>query len=116
MKPITFLLLALAICFTPATLIAQNAPEAPINYYAEFADLMHGEMDAKPDPVATPHVSKFPAFIHYREVMNGRAEDFLAHYKTIITQSVPAADAVFANWACGGTVLKPRPVEDCSGR
>ena len=73
-------------------------------------------MNAKPAPVATPYVNMFPDFFHYRTVMNGKAEDFLAYYETIKVQSVPAADAVFASWVVGGTAFKPRLVEDCSGR
>ena len=121
MKSITFLLAALAIGLLPATLGAQSTTskkvhDEPVNYYAEFAELMHGEMDAKAAPVATSHTNRFPAFVHYREVMQGKAEDFPAYYETRWAPSVPAAEAVFANWAYGCMTFTPRPVEDCSGR
>lgn len=121
MKAITILRLVLAFGLLPITLGAQsiandNSHNEPVNYYAEYADLMHGEMDAKPGPVAIPYVNRFPDSVHYRTVMNGNTEDFLAYYDTIKVQSVPAADAVFASWVAGGSAFKPRLVEDCSGR
>lgn len=121
MKSITILLSALAIGLLPATLGAQTATNdkvqiEPVNYYAEFADLMHGEMDAEPAPVAAPSANRFPVFVHFREVMQGSTEDFLVYYETKMSQSVPAAEALFANWTGGFTALTHRPVEDCSGR
>jgi hypothetical protein len=116
MKPITFLLIAWAIGLLPATLGAQANSNGPVNYYAEFADLMHGEMDAKVAPVATAHTNRFPAFVHYREVMKDRAEDFLGFYEKMAAANVPPAEAVFANWAYDRITFTPRPVEDCSGR
>ena len=127
MKAITILLAALALGLLPATLGAQTNASEPINYYAEFADLMHGEMDARPAPDATPHTSRFPAFVHYREVMQGRAEDFPAYFEKMVAPSVPPAKAVFAKWTIGQecphetktvdcTAFTFLPVEDCSGR
>ncbi len=118
MKAVTIFLSALAIGLLPATLGAQTATahNEPVNYYAEFADLMQREMDAEAAPVATSHTNRFPAFVHYREVMKGKAEDFLTYYEPMWAPSVPAAEAVFANWAFDCMTFTPRPVEDCSGR
>jgi hypothetical protein len=132
MKSITILLAALTISFLPATLHAQSsfcagAQNEPVNYYAEFADLMHGEMDAKTAPVAAPSARRFPAFVHYREVTQGKAEDFPAYYEKIAAPGVPPAKAVFAHWTAGkdcphaamtngGMTFKASSTEDCSGR
>ena len=106
MKTTPIFHLALTLCLIPATFYAQsNATDtlhaAPVNYYAEFADLMHGEMSVKAAPVATPSTEMFPAFVHYREVLKGQAENFPAYFETIAVASVPAADAVFAIWKVG---------------
>ncbi len=121
MKVITILLSALALGLLPATLGAQattgeKAHSESVNYYAEFADLMHGEPNAKPAPAATPSANRFSAFVHYREEMKGRAEDFLAYYEKIAAPAVPPANAVFAKWSADCTAFTHRPSEDCSGR
>lgn len=127
MKTITIIHFVLALGLLPAILGAQTTANEPVNHYAEFADLMHGEVDAKPAPVAASHTNRFPAFVHYREVMQGRAEDFPAYFEKMLASSVPPAKAVFAKWTVGQgcpheaktvdcTAFTLLPVEDCSGR
>lgn len=132
MKIVALLRLVLVTSFLPAALGAQspaseNQPPEPVNYFAEFADLMHAEMDAQATPVAATHTNRFSAFVHYREVVKGKAEDFPAYYEKIAPRSVPPAKTMFANRAPGQgcphdavvfdcTVFTNLPIEDCSGR
>ncbi|PSR12830.1 MAG: hypothetical protein C7N36_10410 [Bacteroidetes bacterium] len=99
----------------------------PVNYYAEYADLLHTEMAAKAAPVGASHTNRFPAFVHYREVMKGKAEDFLAYYEKIAPRKVPPTKTAFTTWRLGQgcphdapvfdyTVFTNLPAEDCSGR
>mgnify|MGYP001037844973 CR=1 FL=1 len=126
MKSITFFLAVLALGLIPATLGAQTTATEPVNYYAEYADLMHGEMAAKAAPVTGAHTSRFPAFVHYREVMKGKAEDFPAYYEKIAHRSVPPARTVLTPMMLGQgcphdaaafdyTVFTNLPAEDSSG-
>ncbi len=132
MKSITILRFILAIGLLPATLGAQSntgniTQNEPVNYYAEFADLMHGEMDAKPAPVAAHSTNRFPAFVHYRAVLKGTPQGFFEYYEKIAIPSMPPTDAVFSFWkvgqgcphdamAVGSMAFKKLPVVDCSGR
>ncbi|HFA49443.1 MAG TPA: hypothetical protein ENJ95_10560 [Bacteroidetes bacterium] len=118
MKTITIIRLVLAIGILPAAVAAQPKTNEmpcgePANYFAEFADLMHGEMGTVLAPV--PYVNIFPAFVHFREEMKGKAEDFPAYYKNKVALSVPLAKTVFADWAAY-MECKDKPAEDCSGR
>lgn len=88
MKTIRFFRLVLALGLLPATLGAQSSAsdknhKATANYYAEFAELMHSEAAAKSALVTSPSVNSFEAFVYYREVMKGRAEDFIADYEAM---------------------------------
>lgn len=93
MKTTTILRFVLALGLLPAALSAQStsgdtAPVEPVNYFSEFADLMHEEMEAEPAPVAAPSPNRFPAFIHFREVLKGQPEDFPAYYETLMSHSL----------------------------
>ncbi len=88
MKTISFFRLVLALGLLPATLGAQSSVsnknhKATANYYAEFAELMHSETAAKSALVTSPSVNSFDAFVYYREVMKGRAGDFIADYEAM---------------------------------
>lgn len=86
MKTISFFRLVLAFSLLPATLGAQSSARGhnePANYSAEFAELMHSEAAAKSALVTSPSVNTFQAFVHYRKVMQGRAEDFIADYEAM---------------------------------
>lgn len=88
MKTISFFRFVLAISLLPATLGAQSRAsdknhKATANYSAEFAELMHSEAAARSALVTSPSVNSFQAFVHYRKVMKGRAEDFIADYEAI---------------------------------
>jgi hypothetical protein len=127
MKVAILLRLVLAFGLFPAALGAQSPASETANYFAEFADLMHAEMDAQATPVAATHTNRFPAFVHFREVVKGKAEDFPAYYEKIAPRSVPPAKTMFANRAPGQgcphdamvfdcTVFTNLPIEECSGR
>jgi hypothetical protein len=93
MKTISFFRLALALCLLPATLAAQSRARdkdhnEPINYYAEFAELMHSEAAAKSALVTSPSVNSFDAFVYYRKVMKGSAEDFIADYEAMAVSTL----------------------------
>lgn len=108
MKSITFHLAALVLSLIPATLGAQNNTSESVNYYAEFADLMHDEMDATAAPVAASHTNRFPAFVHYREVMKGQPQDFPAAFANMLSATLPAADEALTEWAPGCTAYRPK--------
>ncbi len=88
MKTISFFRLVLALSLFPATLSAQSSARdkdhnEAANYYAEFVELMHSEAAARSALVTSPSVNSFQAFVHYRKVMKGRAEDFIADYEAM---------------------------------
>ncbi len=86
MKTISFFRLVLAFSLLPAILGAQSSARdhnEPANYSAEFAELMHSEAAARSALVTSPSVNSFQAFVHYRKVMKGRAEDFIADYEAM---------------------------------
>ena len=133
MKTISILLLALVIGLIPNTLDAQSANSdtaynEPVNYFAEFADLMHEEIEVKSAPSTKPHVNRFPAFVHYRTVMNGEPENFPAYYEKIALLTVPPpVKTRFDNWTVGQgcpyevmtadcIAYTNMPIENCSGR
>ena len=90
MKTLLFFRFILAISLLPATLGAQSrasskSHKATANYYAEFAELMHGAAATKPNLLtSSPSVNSFEAFVHYRKVLKGKAEDFLPYYEAQI--------------------------------
>ncbi len=86
MKTIRFFRFVLALGLLPATLGAQSSARGhnePANYSAEFADLMHSEAAARSALMTSPSVNSFQAFVHYRKVMKGRAEDFITDYEAM---------------------------------
>lgn len=99
MKTINFFRLVLAFGLLPATLGAQSSASdkdhnEPANYSAEFAELMHSETAAKSALVTSPSVNSFEAFVYYRKVMKGRAENFIADYEAM-------AVSTFNHFRCG---------------
>lgn len=88
MKTIRFFRFVLALGLLPATLGAQSSAgdkdhNEPANYSAEFAELMHSEAATRSALVSSPSVNSFQAFVHYRKVLKGRAENFIADYEAM---------------------------------
>lgn len=103
MKTIILLRLVLALSFLPAMLCAQTAvcDEAhsePVNYYAEFADLMHLEMDAGITSSGTTSGDRFKSYVLYRETTNGLPENFSGFSERLKMQSRYDAEEVFVQW------------------
>jgi len=126
MKTIRFFRFVLALSLLPATLGAQSRTNdknhnEPVNYYAEFADLMHSEAAAKSAFVTSPSVNSFDAFVYYRKVMKGKAEDFIADYEAMavstfnhfqrgVRQSGSRLQDIH-KLACQKTVVAPSPAQ-----
>jgi hypothetical protein len=100
MKTITILQLALALSFLPALLFSQTTVcnevhSEPVNYYAEFADLMHREADAGIVSAQATSVDRFKTYVLYRETTNGLPEGFSGFSERLEIQSRYAAEEVF---------------------
>ena len=103
MKTITILQLALALSFLPALLFSQTTVcnegySEPVNYYDEFADLMHREMDAGIVLSGTAPRDRFKTYVLYRETTNGLPDDFFGFSEKLEMYSLYAAEQVFVQW------------------
>ncbi|RMH22155.1 MAG: hypothetical protein D6698_01670, partial [Gammaproteobacteria bacterium] len=121
MKTITILQLALALSFLPALLFSQTTVcnevhSEPVNYYAEFADLMHREADAGIVSAQATSVDRFKTYVLYRETTNGLPEGFSGFSERLEMQSVSNVEFAFGQWISGQITGGNQPLKTCKNR